>query len=152
MSRFKAIFNSTYFNAATSLIGFVCISFFLCFVCFVIIKLIPIAPRLVPQGNTIISETFTSDKKLKAVVFFRRERFCVGDSVNVSILHAGALLPSDQAGNVFSGSGGWARVKWLGRNKLQIFHHKQEFYRKVDGAYVAFDRDVLIKATELTGG
>ncbi|MBX9949304.1 MAG: hypothetical protein K2Y39_09075 [Candidatus Obscuribacterales bacterium] len=150
MSLVKAIFNSTYFNAATSLIGFGCISACLCIACLVIINLIAFAPYLTPPANTIISETLTPDKKLKAVVFVRREGLGVGDCVNVSILRASAELPQEGLGSVFSGAGNWARVKWLGENTLLIFHHKQALFRKVDGAYVAFDRDVLVKTTELS--
>lgn len=75
----------------------------------------------------------------------------MGDCVNVSIIRASAELPKEETGCVFSGAGNWARVKWLGENKLLIFHHRQAPFRKVDGAYVAFDRDVLVKTSELSG-
>ena len=73
----------------------------------------------------------------------------MGDCVNVSIISASAELPKEETGSVFSGAGSWARVKWLGENTLLIFHHKQALFRKLDGAYVAFDRDVFIKTIEL---
>jgi len=52
-------------------------------------------------GNEVISETYSPNKKLKAVVFRRDCGATTGYSTHVSILNAWDKLSNDEAGNVF---------------------------------------------------
>lgn len=81
-------------------------------------------------SNTIVSETFSPDGRLKAVVFIRD---CGAGKTNahLSVLPMEAVLP-DSRGNTFIGEGGLTasdmkegprvRVAWLSGTELSVLH------------------------------
>jgi hypothetical protein len=87
-------------------------------------------------GNSLISETPSPNKQMKAVIYERDCGASTGFSTQVSVLPIDRPLPRSESGNLFiadtdhrkapSGPKGGpeVRVQWRGDKVLSVVHHK----------------------------
>lgn len=86
-------------------------------------------------GNSLLSESTSSDRSVKAVVFQRDCGATTGFSTQISVMNNDSVLPN-QSGNLFiadtdqgrapSGAGGGpeVRVAWIGPRSLRVEYHQ----------------------------
>jgi hypothetical protein len=87
-------------------------------------------------ANSLISETPSPNKQMKAVIYERNCGATTGFSTQVSVLPINRVLPRSKSGNLFiadtnhgaapngARGGPEVRVRWRGNKVLSVIHHK----------------------------
>jgi len=148
MAILKTIFNSTPFNAACCLIGYLsfsCLAFFTaCFAC-------TLVTDATSEKDKVIESFASPDGKLKAVVYEHRLRSGKVTSMNVSVIDADATPEQGRDGNLFSFLDASARVRWIDDKHIQILHTERN-WRTTPFTFIAFDgRSLKVESIAVSG-
>lgn len=93
----------------------------------------------------VLSTVWSPNRSFKAVVFRQKGWPENQDSINVSILKASENVGDCQLGSILSQHADFAEVRWVGNERLKIFHQsKPRSIKFLAIEYMSADKRILI--------